>query len=106
MRHRSFGGRAVPVLLTRRTPDDVACSNHFDDALCSADEAPAGRDDQRLPERMRVPCGACARLEGDVSAEASRRRALNKGSMRTDPVNVSAGPVAEGCEPLRLMSMF
>src|SRR5271166_4999357 len=31
--------------------------------------------------------------------------ALNKGSMRTVPVNQSDGPLPEGCEPLRLMSM-
>src|SRR2546430_6648880 len=31
--------------------------------------------------------------------------AANNGSMRTVPVNHSAGPLAEGCEPLRLMSI-
>src|SRR5258708_5818103 len=29
--------------------------------------------------------------------------ALNKGSMRTEPVKLSAGPLLEGCEPLRVM---
>src|SRR6516165_11133199 len=31
--------------------------------------------------------------------------AENSGSMRTDPVNQSAGPLREGCEPPRLISM-
>src|SRR5918993_31236 len=32
--------------------------------------------------------------------------ASNSGSMRTVPVNRSAGPLADGCEPLRLISIF
>src|SRR4051794_33876630 len=32
--------------------------------------------------------------------------AVNSGSMRTVPVNQSAGPFPEGCEPARLMSML
>ena len=31
---------------------------------------------------------------------------LNSGSIRTVPVNYSAGPLPEGCEPLRLISIF
>jgi hypothetical protein len=31
---------------------------------------------------------------------------LNGESMRTVPVNQSAGPLAEGCEPFRLISIF
>src|ERR1017187_8803111 len=31
---------------------------------------------------------------------------LNGESMRTVPVNQSAGPLLDGCEPLRLISMF
>src|SRR3954465_15174786 len=32
--------------------------------------------------------------------------ALNRGSMRTAPVNHSAGPLLDGCVPTRLMSMM
>src|SRR6266513_333447 len=32
--------------------------------------------------------------------------AANRGSIRTVPVNQSAGPLVDGCEPARLMSMF
>src|ERR1700677_1890899 len=40
-------------------------------------------------------------------AAAARRDSLgwNKGSMRTVPVNQSAGPLADGCEPFLLISM-
>src|SRR5689334_5995455 len=40
-------------------------------------------------------------------AQAARAGSLavNKGSIRTGPVNQSAGPVWEGCEPERLISM-
>jgi hypothetical protein len=31
---------------------------------------------------------------------------VNSGSMRTMPLNQSGGPLADGCEPLRLMSMM
>jgi hypothetical protein len=31
---------------------------------------------------------------------------LNGESMRTVPANQSAGPLLEGCEPLRLISIF
>ena len=56
---------------------------------------------------MGVPGRARAGLEGDGGA---RRRvpasgAWNSGSIRTVPVNQSAGPLPEGCEPARLMSM-
>jgi hypothetical protein len=30
----------------------------------------------------------------------------NKGSMRTVPVKYSAGPLLEGCDPLRFISML
>src|SRR5215475_406821 len=32
--------------------------------------------------------------------------AWKRGSMRTEPVNQSAGPLPEGCEPARLISMW
>src|SRR3954454_18149371 len=55
VRHRSRGRGAVPVLLAPRTPDHVA---RADDRLWSADAlhyAASCRDDENLPERMRVP---------------------------------------------------
>src|SRR5919199_6997798 len=51
---------------------------------------------------VRAP-GSNVTLAPDVRAGAC---ASNKGSMRTVPVKYSAGPLAEGCEPLVLMSIF
>src|SRR5437870_3044776 len=63
-------------------------------------EATAGRHDQRLSQRVRVPRGAGAGL-GVTLAPATRAGSVvwNNGSSRTMPVNRYAGPLAEGCEP-------
>ena len=68
--------------------------------------AAAGGDDQRLAERMRVPGGARARLEGDGIGGRARRGADRK--QRVDAHGAGEPvrrPLAEGCEPLRLMSI-
>ena len=90
-----------------REPDHVAGPDLLDRAALALRPAAAGGDDQRLPERMRVPCGARARLEGDAALPATRAGAVawKSGSIRTVPVNQSAGPLPEGCEPLRLISI-
>ena len=65
-----------------------------------------GGDNQRLAEWMSVPRGTGAGLEGDAGpAGAGRAGASNKGSMRTVPVNHSVGPLLDGCEPFRLISI-
>jgi hypothetical protein len=51
---------------------------------------------------VRAP-GSNVTLAPDARAGAF---AWNKGSMRTMPVNQSAGPLLEGCEPLLLISIF
>ena len=102
------GGRrgTVPMLFARREPDDVAGPDLLDRAALALRPAAARGDDEGLAERMGVPGGARAGFERDA-APAARAGAFagNKGSMRTTPVNQSAGPLADGCEPLRLMSM-
>ena len=103
------GGRrrgAVPVLLARRDPDDVTGANLLDRAAFALDAAATRGDDEDLAERMRMPRGAGAGSKV-TALPAARAGALaaNKGSIRTAPVNQSAGPVAEGCEPLRLISI-
>src|SRR5207244_10513066 len=65
--------RAMPVLLARRAPDDVARSNHFDRTTPALHEPAAGRDDQGLTQRMGVPRGPGAWLERDAGAARARR---------------------------------
>ena len=107
MRHGGRRRGAVPVLLAGRKPDDVAGPDFLDRAALALRPAAAGGDDQGLAERMGVPGGAGAGLEGDAGAADAGRiaAAWNSGSMRTVPVNQSAGPLPEGCEPLRLISI-
>src|SRR5947209_17653671 len=65
--------RAMPVLLARLAPDDVARSNHFDRTTPALHEPAAGRDDQGLTQRMGVPCGPGAWLKRDAGAPRARR---------------------------------
>src|SRR6266550_1295477 len=105
----SHGGgrrRAMPVLLARRAPDDVARSNHFDRTTPALHEPVAGRDDQGLTSGW--VCHA-VRAHGSNVTLAPRVRAgsgaSNSGSMRTLPVKYSPGPFPDGWEPLCLMSI-
>ena len=68
VRHGSGRRRAMPVLLARREPDHVSRPDFLDRAALALRPSAARRHDQRLPQRMRVPCGASARLKGDARA--------------------------------------
>src|SRR3954447_20610591 len=63
--HRRRCRSAMPVLLARREPDDVARTDFLDLSPLTLHPAKAVRHDQRLAERMGVPGRARARLEGD-----------------------------------------
>src|SRR5436190_7999421 len=69
MGHRGRFRRAMPVLLTGREPDDVALVDRLDRAAPSLSAAAAGGHDQRLAQRVRVPRGPCAGLEGHAGAD-------------------------------------
>ena len=77
------GGRPVPVLLAGSEPDHVAGMDLLYRAALALGPAAAGRDDQRLAERMRVPGGAGAGLEGHDGAGDTRRGAALE--ERVDP---------------------
>src|SRR3982750_3776455 len=71
--HGGRVGRAVPMLVIGRAPYDVAGAD-LDPLLAFAlGPAGAGRHDQRLPERMRMPGGSSARLEAHAGAADARR---------------------------------
>src|SRR5206468_1547404 len=63
VRHRRGRRGAVPVLLARRAPDHVTGADLLDRPSPALDEAKTGGDDQRLPERMRVPRRPRSRFE-------------------------------------------
>ena len=73
VRHRRGGRRAMPMLLARRKPDDVAGAYLLDRSAFALDPAEAGRDDQGLAERMGVPGGARTRLECHAGGADPRR---------------------------------
>src|SRR5260370_13151868 len=78
MGHRRDWSGAVPMLLTRRNPDDVTRPNLLDrpsPALCPATTS---RHDQGLTERVRVPCGSGTGLEGDTGADSAGRSVRTK----------------------------
>ena len=107
MRHGGGWRGAMPVLLAWREPDHVAGPDFFDRASPALRPAATRRHDQGLTQRMGVPRGSGTGLEGDTGAgRACRAFAWNNGSIRTVPVNQSAGPLLEGCEPLLLISIF
>src|SRR5205823_7150400 len=66
VRHRGRRCRAVPMLLVRRKPDDIAGPDFFDRSALALRPAKAGSNDQCLTELMRMPRGAGTRLEGDA----------------------------------------
>ena len=64
----------MPVFLAGREPDHVTGSDLLDRSTFALSPAAARRNDQRLAERMRVPCSSRARLERNASP-------LNKGGI-------------------------
>src|SRR4051812_2827315 len=66
MGHRLGRRRAMPVLLAGRKPHDIAGPDFLDRPALALHPAKAGRHDQGLPERMAMPGGSRAGIEGDV----------------------------------------
>jgi len=95
------------MAMARRAMDDVAGADFLDRSAIALRPSAAGGDDEDLAERMRMPRGARAGSKVTL-AQATRAGsgAVNSGSMRTVPVNHSAGPLVEACVPLRLICMM
>ncbi len=102
------GAGAMPVLLAGREPDHITGPDLLDRSPFALSPAAAGRDDEGLTQRMGMPCSSRAGLESDAGAlpRVPDRAPETSGSMRTVPVNHSAGPLPEGCEPILLMSIL
>src|SRR5436190_18253352 len=68
MSHRGRRRSAVPMLLVRRKPDDIARPDFLDWSALALHPAATGCDNQSLTERMRMPRGASTRLERNACA--------------------------------------
>src|SRR5690242_13079101 len=66
---------SVPVLFTGREPDDITRANLLNRSAFALHPAKTRGHDESLSERMSVPCGPRARLEGYA-------RALNQRGIR------------------------
>src|SRR5689334_17421898 len=84
VRHRRGWRGAVPVLFARGKPHDVTGADLFNRSAPALDAAGPGCHDQRLAERMRVPRGACAWLEGHGRTGSSGGRGRLKQRIDTD----------------------
>src|SRR5207253_3672225 len=73
VRHRRRRRRPVPMLFARAKPDHVTRPDFLDWPAPALRPAAAGRHDQGLAERMRVPRGPGTRLEGDAGARDTPR---------------------------------
>src|SRR5882757_6099703 len=73
VRHGRRGCRAVPVLLARRKPHDIAGPDLFNGPAFGLHPAEARGDDQRLAKRMGVPHGPGTGLERDLAAADAQR---------------------------------
>src|ERR1700726_3220253 len=74
MRKQAIGRGPVPVHRIRRDVDRIARVQHLRLLAFEADAADAGQTEERLPNRVGVPRGACARRERDDRTAKARRR--------------------------------
>ena len=82
------------MLLGGGEPDHITGPNFLDWSTFALSPAAAGRNDQSLTERMRVPCSARARLERHARTLSMRRiRRLEQRIDANRPVNQSEGPL-------------
>src|ERR1700683_812189 len=77
----------MPVLLARREPDYIARVDLLHLPAPTLRPAATGRDDESLPEWMRMPSGPCAGLEGYAGALNKRR--IGRLKKRVDPYGAS-----------------
>jgi len=93
VRHRGRRRGAMPVLLSGREPHHIAGTYLLDGPAVALSPSQPCADDQRLTERVRVPGGACARLESHACADhTGGRRCLKQ---RVDANR--AGKMGGGC---------
>src|SRR5690348_11617450 len=73
VRHGRGWTGSVPMLLSRREPDHVARTNFLNRTAPALCPAAAGRHDQSLAQRVRVPSCPSAGFERNTGADRARR---------------------------------
>jgi hypothetical protein len=97
--HGRRGSCAMPVFFAGREPNDIAGVDFFDRSALAL--GPAAACGGWVCQAVRAP-GSKVTLAPATRAGSVRS---NSGSMRTVPVNQSAGPFPEGVAPTRLISI-
>ena len=96
----------MPMLLAGRNPHHIAGSDFFNRSALGLDPAQARHDDQRLAERMRMPCRAGARLEGNAAAIQAYRFSHLKHRLRANrTAEIGLWRFGGRREPFRLISI-
>src|SRR5689334_7737233 len=72
MFHRVVRRCTMPMLLARRNPHGVAGADFAHGSTPGLYAANSGHNSERLPKRVRVPCGARPRLETHPSRSNAR----------------------------------
>ena len=73
MRHGCCWSRAMPMLLAWRKQDHIAGTDLLNWTTLALRPAAAGYDDQRLTQRVCMPCSSSAGLERDTGASRACR---------------------------------
>src|SRR5690348_760977 len=90
VRHSGRGRCPVPVFFARREPDDITRANLLDGSAFALRPATACCDDERLPQRMCMPCSPGPRFEGH--ARALNKRGIGRLEQRIN-ARVSSEPI-------------
>ena len=91
------------MLFAGRKPDHIARPDFLDRPAPALRPAAAGRDDQGLTKRMRVPRGTSTRLERDAGADDTRR--IGCVEQRVDP-NRAGEPIRRSLAGRLLNQLF
>src|SRR3989454_7829925 len=97
VRHGSCWRSAVPMLQSWRKPNHITGPDFFDRTALALYPAHAGCDNQRLAQRMRVPCGARPWLERDTRARGACRSICLKQRINTHRASEPISRSFRGC---------
>src|SRR5205814_2642078 len=97
VRHGSCRRSAMPMFQSWRKPNHITGPNFFNRSTLSLHPANTRCDNERLTKRMRVPCGARARLERDARARGACRSICLKQRINQHRASKPIGRSIRGC---------